>query len=447
DWLAAAPAVAGQPAGAATASGVIPLATGQANYVGATGSTICVVTWWVDGPLAVDTLAAALGDVHRRHQALHAAYRTAPPGATLPARPGAPALQVLTGVGDDATALAAVNAALLEPLDVAAGRVWRAVVAPAGGRHLVGVGIHHIAFDGYSEEILARELSQAYAARAAGTAPAWSAPAPTLAQLANRSTARMRPDDLAQQSRYWQRQLRDLPRLRLPGAPRGPVPPAGPTAGIRLPIPAEVFAPWDARARQRRVSQFSYLVAVFGEVLRELTGQRDVGVLVPMSLRGDPLLDAAITCRANPVVLRLRPAPEGGDAWATTATAVGEALAAQDLPFGEVVGAVARVRPDLDALLNLPIFVVQDRQEEQLTLPGCAVHRIADRQAADVPSVLAIDLALTAAGADLNVGVRTDLVDLTFAERVGEAYQRILAAGPDAFSRRHAGADAALVAG
>src|SRR5262249_48752621 len=161
-----------------------------------------------------------------------------------------------------------------------------------------------------------------------GTAPDWDTPAPTLAELGTRSTHRMRAEDLEQQRRYWQRQLRDLPRFSLPGLPRGPIPPVGPTEGLRFPLAAPEFVAADEAARERRVSQFSYLLAIYGEVLRELTGKQDLGVLVPMALRGDPVLDAAVTCRANPVVLRLRPARGDRDAWAETAAAVSEALAA-----------------------------------------------------------------------------------------------------------------------
>jgi len=75
--------------------------------------------------------------------------------------------------------------------------------------------------------------------------------------------------------------------------------------------------------------------------------------------------------------------------------------------------------------------VVQDRQYDRLALTGCELRAIEDRQARDIPSLLAIDLALNATGANLNVGVRTDLVGLDFAATVGEAYLRILRAGPE----------------
>jgi Non-ribosomal peptide synthetase modules and related proteins len=204
----------------------------------------------------------------------------------------------------------------------------------------------------------------------------------------------------------------------------------GPTRGRRFVVTSAELAAWDSYAKARRATRFGYLLAIFAAVLRELTGGDDLGVLVPVAMRGNLVSDAAITCRVNPVVLRLRPPKPDADPLADTAEALNHALAAQDLPFGQIIGAVAQVRPDIDALLSLPIFVFQDLPADRLRLPGCRVEAVEDRQAQDVPSPLAIDFALSDTGANLNVGVRTDLVPLALADTVGEAYLRILRAGP-----------------
>jgi amino acid adenylation domain-containing protein len=432
-WLESAGAAEVDPP---AAGGAVPLTVGQANYLTATTRTICVLTWWVDGPVDTGALRAALTDVHLRHQSLHAHYVAGdPPLARLPADPWAPELRLLPADADRTAALAAVNAAVQEPLEFTAGQVWRAVLADAGPDHpaLFGIGVHHIAFDGWSEQILARDLSFAYAARLSGVAPQWTEPAPGLTDLA-RAAGRPGPAELARQRRYWQRQLRDLPGTTLPGLPGGPVPATGPTGGRRFVVSADELARWDGYARERRATRFGYLLAIFAAVLRELTGRADLGVLVPVAMRGNLVCDAAITCRVNPVVLRLRPPAPDTDLFAHTAAALNGALAAHDLPFGQIIAAVAQVRPDLDALLNLPIFVFQDVAADRLTLPGCRVEAVEDRQAQDIPSPLAIDFALTDTGANLHVGVRTDLAPLSLADTVGERYLAVLRAGPHAFT-------------
>lgn len=432
------PAVRAAPDAADSPDAVpIPLGVGQANYIDATDGTICVLDWSLSGDLDADALHAALTDVHVRHEALHASYhRGDPPTATIPAVVGRPQLHRLAAAGDGADALAALRAAVQEPLAVAHGVVWRAAITrpdPAG-RRLFGIGLHHIAFDAWSADLLVGDLSRAYAARLAARAPRWPRPAPGLADLAAESGLRGRSVDLAGQRSYWQRQLRRLPRFALPGLPRGPLPPAGPIEGRRFLMTADELRPWDEHARAHGTGLFTALLTVFGLVLRELTGREDLGVLVPVAMRGSPVADAAISCRVNPVVLRLA-VPGAADPLPGIAATVTAALGAQDLPFGAVIAALAQVRPDLDALLNLPIFLVQDRAAQLLELPGCPARPIEDRDAHDIPSPLAVEVVLTATGANLNVGVRADLVPLDLADTVGDRYLRILRAGPHAPAR------------
>ncbi len=408
---------------------LIPLGVGPANYIDATNGTICVTTWRVSGPLDEEALAAALNDIHHRHPSLHTRYlRTDPPAARIPDRIEPVEIRVLAAgkhrgeCGPDTVGTRHdLNQAIQEPLDITQGRVWRAVIGEpeADGGRWFGIGVHHIAFDAWSLDLLVADLSHAYAARLRNDAPRWTDVAPGPAELAEES-AHLRTIDLDAQRRHWQRHLRTMPRVALPGLPRGPLPPTGPTEGPRLTVTEAELAAWDAYG-----SRFAGLLAICGATLREVTGQTDIGVLVPVAMRGNPVADAAITCRINPVVLRLS-THEGVPA------RIKEALAAADLPFGAVVAAVAAVRPDLHALLTLPIFLLQDRPTEVLTLAGCRVDLIEDRAAQDIPSPLAIEVVLTETGANLNVGVRTDLLPRSLADEVAARYLSILRAGPQA---------------
>jgi hypothetical protein len=436
-WFAGLDGEAGAPADGAQ----IPLGVGQANYIHATASTICVQDWSITGPLDPVALHAALDDVHRRHEALRASYHDgAPPTARVSASTGRMELRRLparppSGESGDEAERAAVHAAVQEPLDPGSGRIWRAVLTEPdpSGRRLFSVGVHHIAFDGWATDLFVADLGLAYAARLDGRAPQWPAPAPGLSDLAAAALLGRCGVDLDAQRTEWQQRLRTLPRFAVPGLPRGPLPPAGPTDGRHFEITAEILRPW-REERAAGGNLFSGLLAVFAATLRELTGRDGHGVLVPVARRGDPVTDAAVTCRVNPVVVRLPRAAEAGrDPLAATAEAVNEALAAQDLPFGEVIAAVARVRPDLDALLSLPIFLVQD-EAAPLILRGCGARALADRPARDIPSPLAVEVALAGEGANLNVAVRTDVLPLSLAGAVGEHYLRILRSGPGALA-------------
>ncbi|MGK5523286.1 condensation domain-containing protein, partial [Micromonospora sp. URMC 107] len=172
-------------------------------------------TWWIEGELDLRALMAALGDVHRRHEALHARYRRVdPPVALVPPNPGMPQLRLLTDATSEQEALDQLAEAVQQPLDYTQGRNWRAALIrdKSTGRVLFGIGIHHIAFDGWSHALLVRDLSHAYAARLSGTAPVWARPAPTLRQSYDEYTRLRDAADLETQRAYWREQLRGLPR-------------------------------------------------------------------------------------------------------------------------------------------------------------------------------------------------------------------------------------------
>ncbi len=441
DWLDT-HAVAAKPVAAPEVTdGPVPLPPGQANLVEVTERIVCPTTWWIEGDLDTAALVAAVGDLHRRHQALHVRYLdTRPATAIVPDDPGEAELHVLPPALDDAAALAALDTVAQQPLAISAGHVWRSVVVPSlgSGRTLFGFAIHHIAFDGWSQAILVRDLAFAYAARRRGQVPAWPRPAPSLAEVAAEATRCHAVADLAPQRTYWLEQLRTLPRLNIPTMARGPVSEWGPKDGRTFPITAAQVAAWDGYAKGAGVTRFSYLAAVFGQVLRTITGQSDVAMMVPVARRGNALLDRSVGCRLDAVCLRLRP-PKGPrtaepDWLALAAKTVHEAMAAQELPFGEAVAALAAVRPDVHILLTIPTFLLQDYARPGLPLPGCHTELVEDRYAKEVPTPLTVEVFPSGDGFSLRITVRTDRAPVELADRIGAEFLGILAAGPVALA-------------
>jgi hypothetical protein len=130
----------------------------------------------LDGELDPAALEAALRDVIARHEVLRTIF---------PAAGGEPYQQVIELAGLDwtlpVTAVAgdglapAITAAAAEPFDLTAQIPVRARLLAAGpGVHVLVVVIHHIATDGWSTGVLARDISTAYTARLAGREPEWA---------------------------------------------------------------------------------------------------------------------------------------------------------------------------------------------------------------------------------------------------------------------------------
>ncbi len=178
------------------------------------------------GELDAAALEAALGDVIARHEVL----RTVFPAAGRRAVPADPARR---GAGLAAggrprsaedelpAAVARVAGGAVRP-GHARSRCGRGCCAAGPGVHVLVVVIHHIATDGWSTGVLARDLSVAYAARRDGRAPSW---APLPVQYADYALWQREllgdEDDpgslLAQQVAWWREALAGAPpELALP---------------------------------------------------------------------------------------------------------------------------------------------------------------------------------------------------------------------------------------
>jgi mycobactin peptide synthetase MbtE len=348
------------------AAGTVPLTAAQTAFwfshlLEPDDRTIyCVTVFDIDGPLRPEVLVRALADVQDRHQALRTRYGHAgePTAAPEPSRP-VPFVECADR--------AAVLPLLTQPFDLAAGEVWRAVLAARPDGATFGVAVHHIAFDGWSEAVFARDLTTAYAARLTGAAPRFTAPAPSLAELWAAYRRRQASVDLDAQRAFWSRCLAGLPPLQLPAD--GDDDGAGVVdAGT---VPADVLA---QEARRHGATPFAVLATAYAGAVADVIGQRDFGLGTAVAQRATPGAADAVGCLLTTLCLRL-PVVVGGDLRAALTAAhpaLSAAFAAQDVPFDEVVRLTAPQRSARNPLFDV-MLVLQDTPPAELVLPGCTV--------------------------------------------------------------------------
>ena len=237
------------------------------------------------GNLDRAALSGALRDVLVRHPALRTSFpvvdgepvqRRAPAGAV-------PASMIRVHDAPRADGQEAFLTGLTQQrFDLAAGPLVRAdLVRHAPDDHRLLLVVHHLVTDGWSMEILQRDLWAAYTARVTGRAPDWPALDPgVVAQPAPDTEAA--PEALD----YWRRQFAEpvpepvLPqrrltveRTRFPGA-----------RFTRL-VPESVALRLERVARRERASLFSVLVAALGLVVMRYGDTDRVVVGVPTAGR------------------------------------------------------------------------------------------------------------------------------------------------------------------
>jgi mycobactin peptide synthetase MbtE len=255
---------------------------------------------------------------------------------------------------------------LRQPFDLPAGRVWRAVLVHdhAPQQWLFGIAVHHIAFDGWSQHLIAREIGLAYAERGRDRTVLPAAAVTDPAHTYHLVDTLARAAGPAEQRAFWTERLRDLPAVRWPV-------PGGTTTGDRGPESIEYAldrATVEGLSQVARQQGTGLLAVLLDEVFRTVsgrTGQTDLGIGVPVSLRSTEALQTQVGCLINTVCVPLRNPGPGG-----VAAALADALAHADLPFPEVVQAVRPPRTGRHPLYQV-ITAVQDSPEPMLGLSGC----------------------------------------------------------------------------
>src|SRR5580658_5031234 len=395
----------------------------------------------LEGELDTAALAAAIADVAARHEVLRTVYRAV---AGLPCQLVLPADQaprlVLAAGGEEPGAAVARLAG--QGFDLAAAPPWRAVLAGAGpGVHVLVVVLHHIAGDGWSRGLLARDSSVAYAARREGRAPGWAALPVQYADYAIWQRELLGEEDdpgslLAQQVAWWREVLDGAPpELALPADRPRPV--AASHRGHEVPVsaPAGVHARLAGLAREHGVTMFMVVQAAVAVLLSKLGAGTDVPVGTAVAGRTDAAVEDLVGFFVNTLVLRtdLAGDPSFAGLLGRVRDGVLGALDHQDVPFERLVEVLA---PDR-SLARHPLFqvmvTVANNAPAVLDLPGLRAGGLpADTEAARFD--LQVDIAETSApdggagGLRGGITVAADLFDPATAAVISSRLVRVLAA-------------------
>ncbi|WP_281399365.1 non-ribosomal peptide synthase/polyketide synthase [Streptomyces flaveus] len=396
------------------------------------------------GVLDEAALAAALDDLMARHESLRTQIAEDEEGPYQRIVSTGLPLERTEVTADELDA--ALRTAVSRPFDLTVEVPIRARLFTVGAEeHVLLVVVHHIAGDGASVPVLARDLVAGYRARLADAAPEGPGNAPQYADFAlwQRSVlgAEDNPDSvLGRQLDHWRTTLAGLPQeLTLPTD--RPRPAAGPhRAGRhRLEIPADLHGELARAARELKATPFMVVQAVLAALLSRLGAGTDIPIGSPIAGRSHEALTDVVGLFANTLVLRTN--VSGDPSFAELVGRVREtdlaAFAHQDVPFERLVEAL---RPERSAGRH-PLFqvVVEWGDDETRALnaledlPGLAVEPLQlTLDAAKFDLVLHLRPRHTAedapAGIEVDLEYSADLFDASTATSLGERFVRLLGA-------------------
>lgn len=275
-----------------------------------------VIPWRVRGPLRVDLMEAALGEVVARHPTLRArlAYQHGQLSQVVMG-PAPVSLQVIEVDGDGAAARLEAAVALLndpgrESLDIISGPTFLARLYRIGtDDHVLCLYVHHAMCDGWSIGIMLREMMSFYRARLDGVPADMPRLTEQYADIAQWELRAYESGELDDEIRYWRGELDGLP-------PPIALPAVGTRKGNRdwractthVNEPAPFMHGLRELAGKLRVSPFALLLAALAVLLRQRTGSEDLLVGVPTLNRWSAQAMQLVGYMTSMLPVRVRPA-------------------------------------------------------------------------------------------------------------------------------------------
>lgn len=340
----------------------------------------------LEGALNVPVLQRCLSEILRRHEALRTCFEVVE-GQPRPVVEPVGCLEMplfdLSARPEqerDAEARRLCMEEAQRPFDLQHDVMLRARLVRLGERaHILVLTMHHIASDGWSVELLVRELGTLYEAFVEGK----PSPLPELpvqyADFAVWQREWLQGDVLKQQLSYWRKRLEGAPAvLELPtGRPR-PATQSYRGALMLWELPNPLSVALTELTQREGATMFMTLLAGFQTLLHRYTGSDDILVGSTVAGRNRTEFEPLIGFFSNTLVLRgdLSGDPSFRTLLSRTREAALGAYAHQDLPFEKLV---EELHPERD-LSHSPffqvMFVLQNAPREAAQLAGLEVTRM-----------------------------------------------------------------------
>ena len=332
------------------------------------------------GVLDVPAFQKTLTEIVRRHESLRTTF-VAVNGrpAQLIAQPAAVEIPIvdlstrtLTEREAEAAHISFVEARM--PLDLARGPLLRATLLRLDiEEHLLLFTIHHAISDGWSMNVLAREMSALYEAFSTGRPSPLAELSIQYADFAYWQREWLSGKALEPQLAYWKKQLAgELPILELPAdRPRTAVQSFCGATYFRN-FSAELVQEIKAIGKQEDATLFITLVAAFAAMLHRYSDQNDILIGSPVAGRDRLEIEPLIGFFVNTLVLRfnLSGNPSFRELLRQSRELTLSAQTHQDLPFEMLVEALQPERSLGHSPIFQVMFTLQSGGETKLALPG-----------------------------------------------------------------------------
>ncbi|WP_068713714.1 non-ribosomal peptide synthetase [Vibrio tritonius] len=325
------------------------------------------------GNLSMMALRQALNDIMQRHGTLRTRIDYRDGKAVQVVDPLAGEFPLLVVEQGD-------NVTFNPHFDLNKGHLVAAQLAKVSDQeHHLFIAIHHVIADGWSMGILISELTQGYQAHLRGQVAALAPLAIQYTDFALWQQHYLSGEQLTAQQEYWVAQLSGAPEcLTLPSDFVRPMQQQYQGDHVAVQLDAQLTQGLHNVAKRHGATLFMTLMASWAALMGRLANQDDVVIGTPVAGRTRTEVEPLIGMFANTQAIRVNVADSltASDVIAQVKATLVGAQDYQDLPFEQVVEAVAPSR----SLAHNPIFQVmfglQNLPRSEFDLPGLTVTPI-----------------------------------------------------------------------
>lgn len=386
----------------------------------------------LEGLLDEASLRAAIADVVRRHDALRTVF--AKDGRSQSVVPDfVPDLMVidLTGTSDDAGPLMAFLAEDARlPFDMtSAPPVRAALLHLAADRNVLVFTAHHIICDGWSSNIVAQDIAEAYTARLAGSAPNF----PSAPSFLHHAKERAAASPFSSEAEiYWLNRFDTVPDpLDLPFDRERPEHRSFAGATLTRQFDGDFLQRIKEAGARQGCTLFSTLLAALHILLGRLSGQDDLAIAIPSAGQSLNENDGLVGHCVNLLPIRLR---SGGgtsvrDHFKAMQTLVSDAFEYRDYTYGTLVRKL-----DIERTPGaLPITQIQfnlERLPGELHFDSLVAHMTPNPKAFSNFDMF-LNMIESTEGLRIDVDYNTDLLEEATVSRWIDCFETLLGALAD----------------
>ena len=308
----------------------------------------------LEGSLSLAALSSAIEELVRRHETLRTRF---------PVINGEPAQEILSfakpelkvidlsGMEDaakrESEALQLAQAEGRQLFDLAKGPLVRwLLIRLDSSLHFFRIGLHHIISDGWSQELIYRELAEFYGAAAAGRSIGFQGASCAIRRFCMLAAAMALGPCAPKAARLLETTARRNSRLELPADRPHAATPSFRGASERIFLGRDTLAAIKRLASDEGATLFMALLAAFQVLLQRYTGQDDIAVGSPIANRNRIEIEGIVGFFVNSLVLRtdLSGDPTFREALRRVRKITLKAYEFQDMPFEKLVEDLAPER-------------------------------------------------------------------------------------------------------